>query len=67
MGHFIDKRDAGYFTVTHIYLLVGCATPLWLMLGVSDSGNLDQTQYLPPYPHLTQGRMVLISLDMLVC
>jgi dolichol kinase len=32
MAHFTDKRDVGLATVTHIYLLAGCAIPLWLSL-----------------------------------
>ena len=39
MRRFVDSRDGGYFTVTHIYLLVGCATPLWIMSAV----GLDDT------------------------
>jgi len=32
MTHFTDRRDVGLATVTHIYLLAGCAIPLWLSL-----------------------------------
>ena len=30
MGSFLDGRDTGYAILTHIYLLVGCALPIWL-------------------------------------
>lgn len=29
LAHFIDDRDEGAIVLTHIYLLVGCAIPLW--------------------------------------
>jgi hypothetical protein len=28
-SHFLDDRDLGGLVVTHIYLLLGCAMPLW--------------------------------------
>ncbi|KAI9208964.1 uncharacterized protein BJ171DRAFT_487981 [Polychytrium aggregatum] len=30
LRHFIDSRDAGPAVLAHIYLLVGCAVPVWL-------------------------------------
>ncbi len=30
MRTFIDERDAGSLILTHLYLLVGCAAPVWL-------------------------------------
>ena len=27
---FLDEKDAGGLVLTHIYLLLGCAVPLWL-------------------------------------
>lgn len=50
---FIDHRDRGTFILTHIYLLAGCAIPVWvsdhpihasvgiLVLGVGDSMVFD--------------------------
>ncbi|TYZ57523.1 hypothetical protein PybrP1_011278 [[Pythium] brassicae (nom. inval.)] len=32
MKTFIDRRDAGRAVLTHSYLLLGCALPLWLSL-----------------------------------
>jgi hypothetical protein len=29
-AHFLDDRDMGHLVVTHLYLLLGCAFPLWL-------------------------------------
>lgn len=29
-AHFLDERDLGHMVVTHFYLLLGCAFPLWL-------------------------------------
>ena len=34
MNYFTDERDLGDFTVTHIYLLLGCATPLWIVCAI---------------------------------
>ena len=30
LGAFIDSRDAGTLILTHVYLLLGCAIPVWL-------------------------------------
>jgi dolichol kinase len=30
MLRFLDERDAGLFRLTHVYLLMGCAIPVWL-------------------------------------
>jgi dolichol kinase len=30
MREFIDERDGGSLILTHLYLLLGCALPLWL-------------------------------------
>jgi dolichol kinase len=29
-SQFVDRRDAGWAIVSHLYLLVGCAAPVWL-------------------------------------
>lgn len=29
-GGFLDARDGGKLVVTHIFLVLGCAIPLWL-------------------------------------
>jgi len=33
MRSFIDDKDEGPLILTHIYLLIGCASPLWLYAG----------------------------------
>lgn len=30
---FRDEKDQGILTLTHIYLLVGCSSPIWLTFG----------------------------------
>lgn len=30
MNRFRDEKDPGFFLTTHVYLLVACATPIWL-------------------------------------
>ena len=32
-NRFTDERDTGVFVMTHIYLLLGCAVPVWLAIG----------------------------------
>ncbi len=51
MGDYIDKRDSGYFTVTHMYLLLGCAVPLWIASSLEDD-TMRLSSTLPPYPRL---------------
>lgn len=29
-GGFLDARDGGSLVVTHLFLLLGCAVPVWL-------------------------------------
>lgn len=37
---FRDEKDSGPLTLTHLYLLIGCALPVWLSLGSSGSNIL---------------------------
>lgn len=37
---FRDEKDLGLFTLTHIYLLIGCSTPLWLSSATSHDSKL---------------------------
>jgi hypothetical protein len=30
LSPFVDQRDSGPLILTHVYLLVGCALPVWL-------------------------------------
>lgn len=32
---FRDEKDSGPLTLTHVYLLIGCALPVWLSLGAT--------------------------------
>ncbi|KAJ8546909.1 hypothetical protein ON010_g11325 [Phytophthora cinnamomi] len=40
MRSFIDHREAGQIILTHSYLLLGCALPLWLVPSVSEPSAL---------------------------
>lgn len=40
---FVDEKDAGPLILTHLYLLLGCAVPLWLYPGdysTADEGGM---------------------------
>ena len=39
MTQYTDERDCGVFVVTHIYLLLGCAVPLWASLFCVGGGS----------------------------
>jgi dolichol kinase len=41
MTRYIDSRDAGYVLLTHIYLLLGCAIPVWIHFGMLQSLSLS--------------------------
>ena len=46
LGAFLDARDGGTLVLTHAYLLLGCALPVWLMAaqpGVAPSPALQTT------------------------
>jgi len=38
MVQFTDERDTGALILTHVYLLVGCATPMWAAVALEASG-----------------------------
>ncbi|KAI1285963.1 Cullin-3 [Halotydeus destructor] len=38
---FRDEKDSGFLTLTNVYLLVGCALPLWLSSGHSALGSMS--------------------------
>ena len=42
MQKFLDYRDQGGLILTHIYLLIGCALPVWLVSFLS-----HDIEYLP--------------------
>jgi len=46
MRTFIDERDAGSLILTHLYLLVGCAAPVWLYTPANPS---EDAHFLLPY------------------
>lgn len=37
LAPLVDERDAGPAVLTHVYLLLGCAAPLWLSLARDDT------------------------------
>ena len=41
MNEFIDEKDNGILILTHIYLLLGCAIPVW----VAKNYNLNPLLY----------------------
>ncbi|CCI46237.1 unnamed protein product [Albugo candida] len=47
MSIFVDHREAGSIVLTHTYLLLGCALPLWLSYDPMDSKNVQFV--LPPH------------------
>jgi dolichol kinase len=53
MSSFIDQRDCGPLYLSHIYLLLGCAAPVWLKYWcdpqISEKPNQksDITEILP--------------------
>ncbi|KAI9136656.1 hypothetical protein BKA69DRAFT_1033397, partial [Paraphysoderma sedebokerense] len=38
LSKFLDERDTGPAIISHIYLLLGCAVPLWLASFLDDGG-----------------------------
>jgi dolichol kinase len=51
MRSFIDERDSGSLILTHLYLLVGCAAPVWLYTPANPSEGtqlLSLTLFSPP-------------------
>jgi dolichol kinase len=46
MRSFIDERDSGSLILTHLYLLVGCAAPVWLYTPANPS---EDVHFLLPY------------------
>lgn len=47
MRSFTDERDVGSLILTHLYLLVGCAAPVWLYSPAKGSG--EDVHFLLPY------------------
>ncbi|CBN74162.1 similar to Transmembrane protein 15 [Ectocarpus siliculosus] len=50
-GGFLDARDGGCVVVTHLFLLVGCAVPVWLsgLMGSHDGDGQGGILQLFPY------------------
>lgn len=48
MKTFLDHRDAGRVVLTHSYLLLGCALPLWLSLRPLTSDDASVSAYALP-------------------
>ena len=47
MLSFTDERDIGAIVLSHFYLLVGCAIPLWLVPRSVVVDNDNDANYLP--------------------
>jgi dolichol kinase len=52
LAPFIDSRDGGTLILTHVYLLLGCATPVWLAAAVP---SLPTPTAPPPDDHGSRG------------
>ncbi|CAM1297132.1 DOLK (predicted) [Pycnogonum litorale] len=38
---FIDDKDQGYLVLSHIYLLIGCSSPLWILVSSNIEDNVS--------------------------
>ncbi|KAJ3142624.1 hypothetical protein HK100_012476 [Physocladia obscura] len=45
MRTFFDQKDSGVFILSHIYLLVGCALPIWITRATIQSTKLTTGTY----------------------
>eukprot|EP00124_Ichthyophonus_hoferi_P003160 Ihof_evm6s259 gene=Ihof_evmTU6s259 len=52
MQQYADQRDQGPAILSHIYLLLGCAMPVWLHLTISGCQDLSACQRIAPYSGL---------------
>ncbi|ETW08997.1 hypothetical protein, variant 2 [Aphanomyces invadans] len=43
MRMYLDHRDDGRLILSHTYLLLGCALPLWILYPTSSTTNLDES------------------------
>mmetsp|Transcript_31615 Transcript_31615/g.51013 ORF Transcript_31615/g.51013 Transcript_31615/m.51013 type:complete len:562 (+) Transcript_31615:107-1792(+) len=67
MKSFIDHRDSGPLILTHLYLLLGCAIPVWLSLDTTTQaqttargdGTLNQNQSLASFLAPFSGVIIL--------
>eukprot|EP01138_Halocafeteria_seosinensis_P001570 gb/GECG01001609.1/.p1 GENE.gb/GECG01001609.1/~~gb/GECG01001609.1/.p1 ORF type:complete len:692 (+),score=21.18 gb/GECG01001609.1/:1-2076(+) len=66
MSQFTDIRDEGYVILTHIYLLLGCALPVWLtavsIACLPGSGQVIGEPHNHPSAHTPQSMMVWVSI-----
>jgi dolichol kinase len=47
MQRFLDQNDTGIVILSHTYLLIGCALPVWVHLAALESTSSQLSDYIP--------------------
>jgi len=75
MGRYHDHRDVGALTLSHLYLLLGCAAPIWWLFGAlgprfnteSGNGQLVSRCGMPDDSVAPLGSMAFLQAAIAVC